>query len=246
MRKPELLILDDKKALATRAAEEIAHISGEAICTHGEFTICLTGGTTVGEVYGLMAERFHLSVDWKAVRFFWGDERCVAPDSPESNYGLAYQTLLSKLTLEPSQVHRIRGEDDPEAAARSYENALREAFSLGAGERPRFDLVLLGVGGNAHIASLFPHTDAIRESKRLAIAVEVDAPQRHRISLTVPVFNHAARVMLIVSGVNKAQAIKNILQGPRNPAEYPAQLIDPADGDVLWLIDKAAASLLSA
>lgn len=246
MGKPELLILDDKKALATRAAEEIAHISGEAICTHGEFTICLTGGTTVGEVYSLMADRFHLSVDWKAVRFFWGDERCVAPDSPDSNYGLAYKTLLSKLTLQPSQVHRIRGEDEPEAAARSYENTLREAFSLDQGEWPRFDLVLLGVGDNAHIASLFPHTDAVRESKRLALAVEVDAPQRHRISLSAPVFNNAARVMLIVSGANKAQAIKNILQGPRNPAEYPAQLIDPTDGDVLWLMDKAAASRLSA
>jgi len=246
MAKPDLVILDDNKALTTRAAEEIAHISGEAICTHGEFTICLTGGTTVGDVYRLMADRFHLSVDWKAVRFFWGDERCVAPDSPDSNYGLANKTMLSKLTLQPSQVHRIRGEDEPGPAARGYEDVLRQAFSLDEGELPRFDLVLLGVGGNAHIASLFPHTQAIHESKRLAIAVEVDAPQRHRITLTAPVFNNAARVMLIVSGANKARAIKNILQGPRNPAEYPAQLIDPADGDVIWLMDKAAASLLTA
>ncbi|HEY2664106.1 MAG TPA: 6-phosphogluconolactonase [Candidatus Binataceae bacterium] len=244
MGKPKLTVIDDKPALATRAAEEIVHAAGEAICTLGEFTVCLTGGTTVGDVYSLMADRFRLSVDWKAVRFFWGDERCVAPTSPDSNYQLANRTMLSKLAIKPSQIHRIRGEDPPAAAASGYENELREAFSLGADEFPRFDLVLLGVGDNAHIASLFPRHPAIHEAKRLAVAVEVDAPQRDRISLTAPVFNNAALVMLIVSGASKAQAIKKIFENPRNPDEYPAQLIDPSNGEVMWLVDKAAASLL--
>ena len=244
MGKPQLIVLDDKPALLTRVAEEIVHIAGEAVCTLGEFSICLTGGTTVGDGYELLADRFRLSVDWKAVEFFWGDERCVAPTSPDSNYNLATQMMLSKLDLKPSQIHRIRGEDQPAEAASSYERELRETFTLSAGELPRFDLVLLGVGDNAHIASLFPHTPAIHEARRLAVAVEVNAPQRHRVSLTAPVLNRAAHVMLIVSGANKAQAIKNIFEGPHNPDEYPAQLIDPSDGDVMWLLDKAAASLL--
>jgi 6-phosphogluconolactonase len=245
MTKSNVIVLDDAGALHVRAAEEIAHIAGEAICTHGEFTLCLTGGSTPAGVYELLATRFHLSVDWKEVQFFWGDERCVPPDDQASNYGMANRTMLSKLTLNPGQVHRIHGEEQPEQAARDYEDELRRSFSLSADEFPRFNLILLGLGENSHIASLFPNHPAIHDSKRLAIAVEVDAPQRHRVSLTAPVLNSAAHVIFIVSGEGKADAVRNVIEGPRDPERFPGQIIAPSDGEVLWLIDKAAASKLS-
>ncbi len=246
MAKPQIIILDDAQSLFVRAAEEIVHISGEAICTHGQFSLCLTGGNTPADVYNLIATRFHLSVDWNAVHLFWGDERCVPPEDPANNYGMANRTMLSKLNLEASQIHRIRGEADPDVAASEYENELVEFFSLDQGEFPRFDLVLLGMGDNVHIASLFPGIATIHEAQRLAVAVEVDAPQRRRITLTPPVLNNAARVMFIVSGKNKAQAVKLALQGPRDPDKYPAQIIAANQGEVMWLLDRPAASLLSA
>ena len=246
MAKPQVIILDNSEALFVRAAEEIVHISGESICTHGQFSLCLTGGNTPAEVYRLIATRFHLSVDWNAVHLFWGDERCVPKDDPASNYGMAHRTMLSTLNLDPSQIHRIKGEADPQTGAREYESDLRTFFSVGEGEFPRFDLILLGMGDNVHIASLFPGIPAIHEKRRLAVAVEVDAPQRDRISLTPPVLNNGARVMFIVSGQNKAAAVKTALEGVRDPDKYPAQIIDANQGEVMWLLDRPAASLLSA
>lgn len=245
MAKPQILVLDDRESLFVRAAEEIVHVSGESICTHGQFAWCLTGGNTPADVYSLIATRFHLSVDWNAVHLFWGDERCVPPGDEASNYGMANRTMLSKLSLDPEQIHRMRGEDDPEQGAREYEKQLKQFFSLSDGEFPRFDLVLLGLGDNVHIASLFPGIPAIHERRRLAVAVAVDAPQPERITLTPPVLNNAARVMFIVAGQNKAQAVKTALEGPRDADRYPAQIIDPAHGEVMWLLDRAAASLLS-
>lgn len=245
MSRSNIIVADDAQALYVRSAEEITHFAGEAICTHGEFTLCLSGGSTPAATYELLATRFQLSVDWKEVQFFWGDERCVPPDDPASNYGMANRTMLSRLALRPDQVHRIRGEEPPEQAARAYEEDLRKRFGLMEGEFPQFSLVLLGLGENSHTASLFPGSPAIHETERMAVAVEVDAPERHRVSLTAPVFNSAARVMFMAAGENKAQAVRNILQGPRDPEKFPAQLIAPSNGELVWLLDKAAARLLS-
>lgn len=245
MAEPELVILDDAQALYVHAAEEIAHFAGEAVCMHGEFSLCLSGGSTPEATYELMAERFHLSVDWKEVHFFWGDERCVPPDDPASNFAMANRTMLNRLELRPDQVHRIRGEEPPEQAARNYEKDLRSFFHLDEGEFPQFNLMLLGLGDNVHTASLFPGIPALRERERIAVAVEVDAPQRHRVTLTVPVINNSMRVMFLVTGENKAQAVKSAIEGPRDPDRFPAQLVAPDDGDVIWLLDRAAASLLS-
>ncbi len=245
MSESKIIVLDDAAGLYVRGAEEVAHIAGEAVCTHGEFTLCLSGGSTPAATYELLATRFLLSVDWKEVRFFWGDERCVPPDDPESNYGMANRTMLTRLTLRPDQIYRIRGEEPPMQAARAYEDDLREHFGLAEGEFPRFSLVLMGLGNNSHTASLFPGSTAIYETERIAVAVEVDAPQRHRVSLTVPVFNNAAHVVFLVAGESKAQAVKNILQGPRDPERFPAQMIAPTEGELVWLLDKAAARLLS-
>jgi len=244
MRASNIVVLDDPQALYTHAAEEIAHFAGDAICTHGEFTFCLTGGSTPAAAYELLADRFKLSIDWKEVQFFWGDERCVPPDDEASNYGMANRTMLSRLALRTDQIHRILGEKDPEAGARAYETELSRFFGLNSGELPCFNLVLLGLGENSHVASLFPHHPAIHESSRLAVAVEVDAPQRHRVSLSFPVLNNAARVMFLVSGEQKAEAVRNVLKGPRDPDRFPAQAIAPADGDLIWLLDKSAARLL--
>src|ERR1700726_493206 len=144
MSEPKLIILNDKQDLYVRAAEETAHIAGEAICTHGEFTFCLSGGSTPAGTYELLAERFRLSVDWKEVQFFWGDERCVPPHDPTSNFAMAYRTMLSRLDVRPHQIHRIRGEEPPEQAALLYEEELRPSFGLGTGEFPHLSLTLLG------------------------------------------------------------------------------------------------------
>jgi 6-phosphogluconolactonase len=245
MAEPQLIILDDAQALYVHAAEEIVHFAGEAICTHGEFSLCLSGGSTPAATYELMAERFHLSVDWKEVQFFWGDERCVPPQDPASNFGMANRTMLSRLGLRPDQIHRIRGEERPEQAARAYEEELRSFFGLGDGEFPRFNLMLLGLGDNVHTASLFPGIPALHERERIAVAVAVDAPEPHRVTLTPPVINNSARVMFLVAGASKAQAVKSALEGPRDPDRFPAQLVAPDSGEVIWLLDRAAASLLS-
>jgi 6-phosphogluconolactonase len=245
MPEPNIIVLDHPEALFVRAAEEITHIAGDSICTHGEFTFCLTGGSTPAATYDLLATRFHYSIDWSGVQFFWGDERCVPPDDPASNFGMAKRTMLEKLDPQPDQIHRIRGEDPPEAGARHYEDELRKVLGLEPEALPSFSLILLGLGENAHIASLFPHHPALHEEKRLTIAVEVDAPQRHRISLTAPVLNNAGNVVFLVSGEGKAQAVKQVLEGPRDVDQFPAQLIQPSKGHVIWLLDKAAASLLS-
>ncbi|MGH7915652.1 MAG: 6-phosphogluconolactonase [Candidatus Binataceae bacterium] len=245
MIEPKLIILDDAQSLYVHAAEEIAHFAGEAICIHAEFMFCLTGGSTPVAIYELLAERFRLSVDWKEVQFFWGDERCVPPDDPASNFGLANRTMLSRLDLRPEQIHRMRGEDPPEQAALAYEEELRTSFGINEGEFPRFNLTLLGLGDNVHVASLFPGHPALHDSEHIAVAVEVDAPQRHRVTLTPPVLNNSARVMFLVQGEGKAAAVKSALEGPREPDRFPAQIIDPPNGEVVWLLDRAAASLLS-
>lgn len=244
MAEPKLIILNDAQELYVRAAEEVAHITGEAICTHGEFTFCLSGGSTPAATYDLLATRFRLSVDWKEVQFFWGDERCVPPDNAESNYAMANRTMLSKLALRPDQVHRMRGEDPPPAATTAYEDELRKRFGLADGEFPRFDLIMLGLGDNRHTASLFPGDPAIHETQRMVVAVEVSAEPPKRLSFTPPVINNAQRVMFLVSGQGKAAAVKDILEGPRDPDKFPAQIVAP-QGELIWILDKAAASLLS-
>lgn len=246
MSEPKITILDDAQSVYVHAAEEIAHFSGEDICTHAEFTIALSGGSTPAAVYDLLGTRFKLSVDWKEVQFFWGDERCVPPDNELSNFAMAQRTLLSHLQLRPEQVHRMRGELAPDEAASAYEDELKRAFSLGDGEMPQFGLVMLGLGDNRHTLSLFPgQKAAIEETERMVVAVTVDAVPPNRISFTPPVANNARRAMFIATGREKAEAVRDIIEGPRDPLKFPAQIVQPEDGELLWLLDKAAASLLS-
>ncbi len=245
MSEREIIVLDNADALYTRAAEEIAHVAGEAICTHGEFLLCLTGGRTPERTYELLASRFQLSVDWKEVQFFWGDERCVPPDDPGSNFGMANRALLSHLSLKPTQVHRVHGEDEPARAADKYAQEIRRVLNLGPDELPRFDLMLLGLGSNCHIASIFPGSPFVHEEHRITAAVEVEDKYRHRVTLTPAAVNNSARVVFLVSGEEKAHAVKTVLEGEDNPEKVPAHLVNPEDGTVIWMLDRAAASLLS-
>ena len=169
----------------------------------------------------------------------------MPPEDPASKFGMANRTILSKLKIKPEQIHRVYGEHPPEQAAREYEEELRSRFNLGDGEFPRFDLMLLGLGDNCHMLSLFPGIPALHEQHRLVVPVEVEDKNPRRVTMTAPVMNNSARIMFLVSGENKAAAVKRVLEGNDDPERVPAHLVAPKDGVVIWMMDKAAASQLS-
>jgi 6-phosphogluconolactonase len=185
-------------------------------------------------------------VDWSSVRVFWGDERCVPPDHPDSNYGTARKTLLDHVPIPSQNVHRIHGELHPQEAALAYEDTLRGFFSPDAQQgTPTFDLVLLGMGTDGHTASIFPGTSAVHETKRWVVAHYVDAVGAWRVTLTRAPINQASHVTFIVSGTEKAEPLRRVLAGPHQPQPLPAQIINPTRGRLLWLSDEAAGALLS-
>lgn len=242
----DLRIFADGAELARAAAEEFARRADQAIDARGRFSVALSGGSTPRRLFTLLAdpaEPFRDRIDWHAVHFFWGDERHVPPDHPESNDRMARETLLDPLSVPAENVHRIRGEEpDAHRAAALYEEELRAFFS-GA---PRFDLVLLGLGADAHTASLFPGTAAVRERERWAVAQWVEKLEAFRITLTPTVLNRAAALIFLVQGEEKAAALRAVLEGDREGERdldrWPAQAVCPQDGELLWLVDRAAAS----
>jgi 6-phosphogluconolactonase len=235
--------------LSRAAAEQFVRAAHDAISAHGRFTVALSGGSTPKTMYQELATRpFAARVDWSRVHAFWGDERCVPPDHPESNYRVAWKTLLSHVPIPVGNVHRIFGELPPEQAADNYQQRLRDFFYLAEGEFPRFDLILLGVGVNAHVASLFPASPALREKTRQAVAVHIarstESPSAWRVTLTFPVINAAANITLLVAGATKAKILHDILDGPRAPEQLPAQLLHPVAGQVHWMVEMEAGSML--
>jgi 6-phosphogluconolactonase len=179
------------------------------------------------------------------VHIFFSDERHVPPDDASSNYRMARETLLSRVPIPEGNVERIRSEWPPEEAARDYEGRIREVFGLARGDLPRFDLILLGMGADGHTASLFPGSTALHETESLVAAPRVDKLVSHRFTLTPVTINRAASVIFLVSGEEKAEALRNVLEGVHDPDRLPAQIVNPVDGDLLWLIDSAAGRLLS-
>lgn len=238
-----VFIFDTAEQLATAAAERFVGYAREAMIGHGLFTVALSGGNTPRRVYELLAtDPFKSSIDWATVHLFFGDERCVPPDHPDSNYGMVYEALISRVAIPAKNVQRIMGEGDPDENAQAYERELKSFF---AGlSWPRFDLALLGMGEDGHTASLFPGTDATRETSKWVVAVYVERLKTFRITLTAPVFNHAAHVMFLVAGKEKAKRLAEVLHGNAENDETPAQKIQPVNGSLEWLVDKAAASLL--
>jgi 6-phosphogluconolactonase len=238
----DVRIFPDGAELARAAAEEFARRAGESIRARERFTVALSGGSTPRRLFTLLADAeqpFRDRIDWRAVQIFWGDERHVPPDHPESNYRMTRETLLDAVPIPTENVHRVRGEEpDAARAADLYESELR-AFFAGV---PRFDLVLLGLGPDAHTASLFPYTAALRERERWVAAPWIEKLATFRITLTPAVLNRAAAVIFLVQGGEKADALHAVLAGERDVDRFPAQVIDPREGELLWLVDRAAAS----
>ena len=242
----ELRVVRDATSLFNAAAAEFASAAAASIKTKGSFSVALSGGSTPRGMFALLAaDEFRPRVRWDRVFFFWGDERHVPPDHPDSNFRMALEALLSHLSLRDDQVFRIHAENpDPAAAAQDYEGTVRQFFGLGDGQFPRFDLVLLGMGPDGHTASLFPGTKALLEQTRVVVANWVGKFNTYRITLTAPAINNASSVVFLIGGEDKASALKAVVDGPREPSQFPAQLIQPRDGSLIWLCDQAAAHLL--
>ncbi|KPK83133.1 MAG: 6-phosphogluconolactonase [Gemmatimonas sp. SM23_52] len=242
----QLRIFSDPEQLARGAAQEFVRRTTAGQAAERPFAVVLSGGSTPKRMFELLAgEPYRDQVLWERIHFFWGDERSVPPDHPDSNFAAANQALLSRLELSADNLHRIQAElDDPGLAAARYEDELRRFFGLAEEEMPRFDLVFLGMGADGHTASLFPGTQALDEERRLAVATWVAKLGAHRVSLTCPVFNNAACILFLVSGAEKAETLRQVLESGREPLRYPAQLIRPQNGELLWYVDEAAAQRL--
>ena len=239
------MILADSEALARAAAEEIVAAAGRAIDARGRFTVALTGGSTPRRTYELLADPaapFRNRLRWDATHVFFGDERHVPPDHPESNYGMARDVLLAHVPA--ASVHRMRGEEPPAVAAATYEAELRRFFGVAGDDPPRIDLVLLGLGPDGHTASLFPGSPALDERHRWVVATFVERLGTHRITLTLPVIDRAREVLFLVAGTEKAAAVAQALAPAPGSAPVPAGRVHPAPGALVWLMDRAAASRL--
>ncbi|HSD85678.1 MAG TPA: 6-phosphogluconolactonase [Anaerolineae bacterium] len=232
-RTPEIVVLPDPAALAQEAADRFVALARLASAAQGRFAVALSGGSTPRLLYEQLVTR---PIAWEQVHVFWGDERCVPLDHPASNYGMAQRALLSHVPLPTQNVHRLKGELDPAQAAQQSEAELRMFF----GTRPCFDLILLGLGSDAHTASLFPQTPALHEQQRWVVAQYVDKLQADRLTLTPLVLNQAANVIFLITGSDKAPALRAVWHGPHDPDHFPAQIVMPTAGRVIWLVDQAA------
>jgi 6-phosphogluconolactonase len=237
----EVKIVPDSATLARVAAQEFHRLGEAGIKARGQFSVALSGGNTPRAVYSLLADE-HKELSWDRIHVFFGDERRVPPDHPDSNFRMASESLLSKVPIPEKNVHRIRAELEPEAAAKDYDDQLAEFFHLNDHDWPRFDLVLLGLGDDGHTASLFPGSSALSDVSSRVAANWVEKLQTFRITLTFPVLNHAADVIFLVSGESKAQILNAVLRP--GAGKYPAQGIQPENGRLLWLADQDAGRLL--
>jgi 6-phosphogluconolactonase len=237
----ELVVVPDADALALAVAERFVAAARFALERRGRFNVALAGGSTPKAAYALLASRFPDALDWSAVRFFFGDERCVPPDDDQSNFKMARTAMLVPLEIPAQHVFRMQGEIDPAEAARTYADVLR----LELGPEPVFDLVMLGMGPDGHTASLFPGTDPLTDDDRLVRAPYVAKFATYRITLTPRVINAARAVEIATAGDEKAAALAAVLEGPHEPATYPIQIVAPRDGNLTWLVDRAAAAKLT-
>jgi 6-phosphogluconolactonase len=236
----EIIRCRDAHALFQYGASLFTKLSRDAIARTGRFTVALSGGSTPRGLYGRLATDAHRShISWKDVHLFWGDERCVPPEHPDSNYRMAFDALLSHIQLPDSNIHRPRAEDpDPASAAADYEREMRAFFALGQNEFPRFDLLLLGIGDDGHTASLFPGSSGLTESRRIFIENFVEKLNAFRLTLTFPAINSAAAVAVLASGKPKAGVLKAILND--EPVNYPVQQVNPLQGKLIFIADEAA------
>lgn len=244
--RPECVVLPTPAALAGEAARRFVAAGRQAIADRGHFAVVLAGGSTPAGLYRLLAAPpYRDQVDWSRTYVYFGDERCVPPDHPDSNYRMARETLLDVAPIPAGNVFRMAGELSPDEAARRYAALLRRNFSLRGGARPRFDLILLGMGDDGHTASLFPGMPALAEARRLVVGSDVPGyvrPAVSRVTLTYPVLNAARGVLFLVAGANKVAAVAAVLAGPEPPEPLPARRARPRQGRLTWLLDAAAAA----
>ena len=245
----EISVLPDAAAITKRAADEFLKAVNEAIAEKDSFTVALAGGSTPKALYTMLVNEpaYSSKIPWAKLRFFFGDERHAPPDSSESNFHMASQTLFSKGLIKQEQISRIMAEyADTEKAAMEYEQVLRAYFKLKEGEYPRFDLVLLGMGEEGHTLSLFPGTKALHApANRIVVRNWVGKLYTERITLTAAAANQAKRVMFSVTKADKALALKAVLEGPYEPEQLPSQSIQPVNGKLLWLVDRDAGAMLA-
>lgn len=230
-------ILPDIDAISHEAAGIFIYLSKECIASRGRFAVALSGGSTPKKLYALLAsDRYRDNAEWGKIHFFWVDERCVPKESESSNFRVAFDHLISRIAIPDGNIHRMKGEYGPEKAAQDYEDELKNFFGAGL---PVFDLILLGMGEDGHTASLFPGSKSLDEKERLVIPVYTE--KMNRVTLTLPVLNNARHILFLVSGQSKMLVLNDILADNEKRKNCPAGLIYPVHGDLMWLIDEAAA-----
>lgn len=235
-------VFQDLDALSRAAAELFTTRAKRCVASQGRFAVALSGGTTPRGLYALLGSTpFRETIAWEHAHVFWADERCVPRDHPESNFKLAVDEFLSKIIIPKENLHRIKGEEGPRRAAQDYEEELRSFFGP---VFPVFDLIILGAGEDGHTASLFPGSTSLHERARLALPVHLEPPKLGRVTLTLPVLDHAAEVLFLASGRAKAGVVHAILE-KGNPMHYPAGLVRPVRGSITWFVDRQAAGLLT-
>jgi 6-phosphogluconolactonase len=241
----DIRVFKDSPAVAQAAAEMIVAEARHAASAGRNFSLVLSGGSTPKLLYQLLAAEPYLGqIDWSRMELFFGDERVVPVNHADSNFKMANEALISRVPLKPENVHRMRGEIDPNEAAIEYGKMLKSRFGEGGP-----DITLLGMGDDGHTASLFPFTSALDETHHRCVAHFVEKSttgKSWRITLTAPFINRSAKVLLLVTGASKAARVAEILHGPRDPKRLPIQLIDPASGQLIWMLDEAAAKNISA
>lgn len=242
----EKIIARDADELNKLAAAKFVSVAREAIKKRGRFSVALAGGSTPRALYRLLAsDKFRSLIDWTAVFFFFGDERDVLPGDAESNFRTADENLLKPLGVGAANVFRWETElGNAEEIAERYERTIKEFFDLSENQFPRFDLVLLGMGDDGHTASLFPFTEALRETEKIAVAGAVEKLGATRLTLTFPAINNAANVMFLIAGEKKAEAVKSVLTGEMEPDKFPSQNVNPRGGSLFYMLDKEAAFYL--
>jgi 6-phosphogluconolactonase len=239
----DLRIYSSPDDLFRAAAEEFVKLGNDAVSAKGSFTVALSGGSTPKGMHSLLASEFASTVPWNKVFFFWGDERHVPPDHPDSNYRMAQETLLSKVPVDSAKIFRMHSENpNANTAAIEYEQTITAAFGTQDREIPRFDLIFLGLGPDGHTASLFPRTAALRAHSRLVVANRVDKLQTDRLTFTLPLINNAANVVFLVSGNDKTSAVESVFDPDTSGQDFPAKLVNPPHGRLSWMLTEDAAA----
>src|SRR5271168_2141616 len=247
---PGVVVLEDAAAVARDGAARFVKLAGEAIAARGAFHVALSGGKTPAALFHLLTEGdIRSAVDWNHTHLYWSDERTVAPTHPDSNYHMAEQELIARISIPAQNVHRMEAErSDLERAAQEYENMLRKNLPAGPGGFPCFDLIYLGMGPDGHTASLFPNSAGLKETTKAVIAHDVvppNFPPCKRMTFTFPLLNAARVVIFLLTGADKTEKLREVLQGTHTPP-YPSQGVRPVKGERIFLVDRAAAAGLSA